>query len=223
MKLEYPQVAPSVLSLDFSRLDAELNRLVDAGVKMIHYDVMDGHFTPWISFGEHLFKFFTNRGLFTDVHLMVQNPLPHAEAFINLGADQVTVHYETLNGAPEEFLQAIEPYRKGRIIGLALNPETPLSPEVLRCLAGFDRVMVMSVHPGRSGQTFIPGSETKIAELKKYIDANGLATDIEVDGGINAHTGPLCLANGASVLVSGAYICMSSEPAKALEEILGRK
>ena len=216
----YPLVAPSVLSLNFSRLDSELERMKEAGVSLLHYDVMDGHFTPWISFGEHLFKFFTHRGFQTDVHLMVNDPLTHVQNFINLGADQVTVHLEALDD-PFAFLRGIKDYRNGRIIGLALNPDTPLDERVWAILPQFDKVMVMSVVPGRSGQSFIEGSDERIHQIKEYIRDNNLNLLVEVAGGINARTGPVCVRAGADLLVSGAYLCMADDPRRALEDILG--
>ena len=216
----YPLVAPSVLSLDFSDLEKSLARMRAAGVKLLHYDVMDGHFTPWISFGEHLFKFFTHRGFQTDVHLMVNDPLPHAQNFINLGADQVTVHVEALED-PFAFIRGIAEYRRGRVIGLAIDPDTPLDARVFAVLPHFDKVMIMSVVPGRSGQSFIEGSEERIRQIKDYIKDNNLDVIVEVDGGINDRTGPLCIRAGADILVSGAYLCMAADPRKALEDILG--
>ena len=219
--MKYPTVAPSVLSLDFSRLEEELERMREAGVELLHYDVMDGHFTPWISFGEHLFKFFKGRGLRTDVHLMVLNPLPHLKNFLDLGADQVTVHLEALED-PQGFLKKIESYREGKIIGVAINPETPIDEKALNSIRGFDKVMVMSVHPGRSGQSFIQGSQGRIRAIREFSERENLNLLIEVDGGINNLTGPSCLEAGADILVSGNYLCKAIEPRKAIEQILGK-
>ena len=219
--MRYPTVAPSVLSLDFSRLEEELDRMRDAGVELLHYDVMDGHFTPWISFGEHLFKFFTGRGFRTDVHLMVLNPLSHLKNFLDLGADQVTVHLEALED-PQKFLKEIEPYRGGKVIGVAINPETPIDEKTLNSIRGFDKVMIMSVHPGRSGQSFIEGSQGRIRAIKKFSEREHLNLLIEVDGGINNLAGPSCLEAGADILVSGNYLCKAEEPKKAIEQILGK-
>lgn len=222
--MTYPTVAPSVLSFDFSRLESELERMREAGVKILHYDVMDGMFTPWISFGEHLFKFFRDRGFILDVHLMVEEPTSHAVEFLKLGADQVTVHYETeeIGSGLDGFLRAVEPYRKGRMIGVAFNPDTELDSSTLSCLSAFDKAMVMSVVPGRSGQEYIPGSERRIALIRDYARTHGLDLVVEIDGGINGSTGPLAAESGAQILVSGSYLCSSEDPASAIASILGR-
>ena len=221
--MTYPTVAPSVLSFDFSRLEEEIQRMRDAGIKILHYDVMDGIFTPWISFGEHLFKFFKDKGFILDVHLMVVRPIEHALEFLKLGADEVTVHYEAIKNDISGFLEAIEPLRKNRVIGIAYNPETELDAASLSVLNHFDKAMVMSVHPGRSGQGYLPGSEDRLRILKDYSDQHGLNLTLEIDGGINGTTGPLAVASGAQILVSGSYLCSSKDPKATIEAILGGK
>lgn len=214
-------VAPSVLSFNLFKLNEQLQTMKAIGITTLHYDVMDGHFVDPISFGEHLFKYLAPKPFKADVHLMVTNPLPHAIWFYSQGAEGVTIHYEAIKDNWQDFLKAIAPYRQGRILGLALNPETSVK-EVLSLLEYFDKTMVMSVHPGASGQSYIPGSEKKVAELYQAYKDLGKEPLIEIDGGINAKTAPLARKAGATILVSGSFLCNSEKPITALEELVGK-
>lgn len=213
-------VAPSVLSFNLFHLKEQLTDMWNIGIRTLHYDVMDGHFVAPISFGEHLFDYLAPKPFRSDVHLMVTNPLPHALWFFAHGADEVTVHYEAIKDDPEAFLAGVEKARQGRILGLALNPETEIDAAVCDLLKRFDKAMVMSVHPGASGQAYLEGSEKRVGALVEAFKDSGRRPFVEIDGGINGKTAPLALRAGATMLVSGSFLCKAEKPAKALEELI---
>lgn len=219
--MKHLEILPSILSFDFKNINTELKRMKDNGITYLHYDVMDGHFVSNISFGESLYKQLVPEGFKANVHLMVTNPLPHAIKFYEMGADSVLVHYEAIENIAS-FAEDIKPFKKDKQIGIVINPETDVK-EVLPHLYLFDIVMVMTVHPGASGQAFLKEGLNKIKILRDFIDNNKLNTLIEVDGGINGITGPLAVENGVDMLVSGSYLCKSEDLIKAKESILGIK
>lgn len=210
------QIAPSILSADFANLERDVRMVSEAGADWIHVDVMDGHFVPNLTIGPahvKMLKRVTDVPL--DVHLMIDNPEVQVPWYIEAGADSVTVHVETCDNAVS-MLRSIRD--AGAKAGISLNPETDAS--ALEGLLGLvDMVLVMSVHPGFGGQSFIESSPAKIVAIVEMCKAEGAAPLIEVDGGIGVGTAPLVSAVGADVLVAGSAIFCADDPAVALRGI----
>lgn len=210
------QIAPSILSADFANLERDVRMVSEAGADWIHVDVMDGHFVPNLTIGPahvKMLKRVTDVPL--DVHLMIDNPEVQVPWYIEAGADSVTVHVETCDNAVS-MLRSIRD--AGAKTGISLNPET--DPTQLAGLLDLvDMVLVMSVHPGFGGQSFIESSPAKIAAIVEMCKAEGAAPLIEVDGGIGVGTAPLVSAVGADVLVAGSAIFCADDPAVALRGI----
>jgi ribulose-phosphate 3-epimerase len=210
-----PRVAPSILSADFGRLGAQLDEVMDAGARVIHFDVMDGHFVPPITIGPLVAASIADRvhaaGGIVDVHLMIEQPERQIEAFAEAGADSITFHAEATPHA-NRTLSAIRDL--GCLAGIALNPGTPV--EAVSELSGLaDIVLCMTVNPGWGGQSFIGGSPDKVSRLKPLVGK----AKIEVDGGIDAETAGSVAAAGASLFVAGSAVFGADDPAAAYSEI----
>ncbi len=211
-------VAPSILASDFTRLGEEIDMVNQSQGDWIHFDVMDGHFVPNISFGIPVLKAVRSVARKPlDVHLMISQPDLYLEAFKNAGADHITVHIEACNHI-DRTLNSIK--QLGLKAGVALNPGTPVST-LSQIIHLADIVCVMSVNPGFGGQHFIPYIYDKVSELKSLILARRSGTLIEIDGGVNQETAPKLLGVGADVLVAGSYVFKASNPIQTIAELKG--
>lgn len=199
-------IAPSLLSMDFTQTLKQLNEIKESQATWLHFDVMDGHFVPNLSFGPDICKQVRKHSdLFMDVHIMVSDPNYFSDVFIEAGADLITFHLEACQ-SEEEVLSIIKKiHDKGIKVGLTIKPATDVK-DLLPFMDKIDLVLIMSVNPGYGGQSFIPNALDKIAFLRQYIDENKLSCLIEVDGGINAETAQWVLDAGVDVLVAGSYI-----------------
>ena len=209
-------LSPSILSADFANL-AEAARLMEkAGADWLHVDVMDGHFVPNITIGPVVVKSLKKHTtLPLDVHLMITDPLKYAEAFAKAGSWGMTFHVEAVKNPSEVIKEYI---RLGVKPGLSLKPKTPASA-VIPFLKDLNVVLVMTVEPGFGGQSFMADMIPKIKEIADYIRKNNLNCKVEVDGGIDAQTGKLCIQAGAQVLVAGNSIFNSSDPIQSAKNL----
>jgi ribulose-phosphate 3-epimerase len=214
--LQDVRVAPSILAADFARLGDQVEAVMDAGARVIHVDVMDGHFVPPISIGalivDALRELVHDRGGVLDVHLMVERPERRIEDFAKAGADTLIVHWEATPHV-HYALQAVR--AAGLDAGLALNPATPA--DVVAGLSGdVDHVLCMTVDPGWGGQPYIESSTAKVTRLRELL---GPDVPIEVDGGIDAGTARQSRDAGATLFVAGSSIFGAGDPAAAYGEI----
>ena len=211
-------LSPSILSANFACLGDHCRTVLDAGAGMLHFDVMDGHFVPNISFGipvlASLHKALPDA--YYDVHLMISDPVTYAPAFAKAGASCITFHVEAVQDA-KAAIRAIRDC--GVQAGVSLKPGTPVET-IYPLLPLVDMVLVMSVEPGFGGQSFQEAAVERIAALRAACRAQGVNPHISVDGGINAVTGARCAAAGADVLVAGSTVFSAADPAAAVRQLI---
>ena len=208
------KVSTSLLSADMAHLGHEVQALSKAGTDWIHWDIMDGHFVPNLSFGSGVIKGL--RPLTTlpfDTHLMMERPLKFIDSFAAAGSNLITVHVEAKDKIPDMIARI---KKNGCKVGLSLRPQTNIN-KILPFIPMIDLILVMSVEPGFGGQAFQKEALKKIADLKDLIGHKPV--QISVDGGVNDITAPACRLAGADILVAGSYICHSPDYKKAIERL----
>ena len=213
------KIAPSLLAADFLRLGEEIGKMEEAGADLLHFDVMDGHFVPNLSMGPGILECVRRAtGLYLDVHLMLDNPGKHLDAFAAAGADGITVHLES-NPEPDAILDRIGALGKTR--GLAINPDMPVE-SLAGKLSRVDRLLIMSVFPGFGGQSFIPESLDRLAAAGKLAASEGReGIELQVDGGVGPGNAGAIAAAGAGCLVAGTAVFRASNPAAAIAMLRG--
>lgn len=212
------KIAPSILSANFLNLADDVRCIAEAGAGYVHVDVMDGHFVPNLTMGVPLLKQLSKAtDVPMDVHLMISNPLTQIPWFLEAGADIITFHAEAVT--EEEMRQAVSMIHDAGVkAAVSLKPKTPV--EAIRPIIGeLDMVLVMSVEPGFSGQSYIEGSEDKVAAIVEMAREAGVAPLIQVDGGIGVKTAARVAAAGADVLVCGNAVFAAEDPAAALKAV----
>ena len=214
-------IAPSILSLDYSRTSEQLKELNESNAKWMHFDVMDGHFVPNLTFGPDLLKGFKKAvDMVMDVHIMVDNPDMVSEIFAKAGADIITFHLE----AVKDMDACLELCRKIRAMGVqagvSVKPKTGVEG-LLAHLKEIDLILIMSVEPGFGGQSYISYCTEKIRKLKEMIERQGLKTDIQVDGGINLDNVEMVMDAGANIIVAGSAV-FKGDVEQNVQEFLNR-
>jgi ribulose-phosphate 3-epimerase len=209
------KIAPSLLAADFARLREEL-ATIERRADSIHLDVMDGHFVPNLTFGMPVIGALRpHSGLVFDCHIMTTNPTAYLEQLREVGADIVTVHLEAV---PDPSADAVRARELGLGFGVVISPGTPfeaMEPFVEECTM----VVIMSVHPGFGGQSFMPEVLPKVEQARKWVDSHGLAVDIQVDGGITVETAPSARDAGANVFVAGTAVFGEPDRCQAIEAL----
>jgi ribulose-phosphate 3-epimerase len=213
------RIAPSVLSADLGRLREQMERAIEGGAEWIHVDVMDGHFVPNLTFGAPIIRALrriTDRPL--DVHLMVQHPEHYITEYADAGANVFTFHPEATVHV-QRHLAAIR--ERGMQAGLALNPASPLTL-VSEVVEDLDLLLIMSVNPGYSGQSYLPQATDKIRRARSLLDAAGSRAALEVDGGITTDTIAEAWTAGADTFVAGTSVFGTADPAQAVRDLQRR-
>lgn len=217
IKFKRPKIAPSILDSDFSRLGEQVKIVEKTGVEILHIDVMDGHFVPNISIGPVVVKSVRRiTELFLDVHLMIENPENYIDAFVNAGADNLTVHQE----ACDDLGIVIRRIKDHNIkAGVAIKPKTPVS-SITNIIEEIDLLLIMSVEPGFGGQKFIPGTLSKLSQAQELVQSKNLkSVDIEVDGGISIKNIKEISDAGAEIFVVGSAIYGAQNPAAVIKQM----
>lgn len=215
-------IAPSVLSLDFCDTKEQLKALDQSRAEWMHFDVMDGHFVPNLTFGPDILKAFKRAvSMVMDVHIMVADPKTYAGVFIDAGADIITFHLEAVNDIQECIALCREIRRKGARAGVSVKPNTAVD-ELLPYLEELDVVLIMSVEPGFGGQSFMAETLDKVRQLRSCIDEKQLDVRIEIDGGINKENAKAAIEAGCDTLVAGSYI-FKQDIIEAVDTLLCQK
>ncbi len=213
MRAARPIIAPSMLKCDFGNLAREVERLTAAKAKVLHWDVMDGHFVPNLSYGPMVIdKVRPLTDMVFDAHLMISDPAHYLDEYLKAGCDAISFHLEAVP-QPTELLRRIRD--AGRVAGLVLNPKTPLS-DVAPFVGEIDLLLLMSVQAGFGGQSFIPASVEKLRQARQMISAD---TILSVDGGIGPKTIAACAQAGTDLFVVGSAIFDQSDYAVAVEDL----
>ena len=209
-------IAPSILSADFLNLGQDIHNIQQAGAQILHVDVMDGHFVPNLTIGLPVIEALRNStDLLLDVHLMISNPERMVEAYVDAGADYLSVHYETVTHL-DRLVERIR--EKGAKPGVVLNPHTPVLvlEEILKKC---HHTLLMSVNPGYGGQKFISASFEKVRKLRSLIDAQGLSVKIEIDGGMGPENTEEAVRSGVDIVVAGSAIFHAKSPKEAFHQM----